>query len=95
MGVLVFSIFRTRNTVQRCTTARERALVIRATAACWLLGFMLVVALIFLPNKGRVMLALPAFFLTVSIARAYHNSRQRLQREQSQRIDLEKMKRAN
>jgi hypothetical protein len=38
---------------------------------------------------------LPGFFLAVTISRAYRNSRARIQQEQRNRVDMDKMKRAN
>ncbi|MDB6156203.1 MAG: hypothetical protein JWL90_4656 [Chthoniobacteraceae bacterium] len=95
LSVLVFAIFRTRNNVRQCATARERDFVIRTSATFWLIGFLFLLGFLFLPNKARLVMMLPGFFLVVTIARAYTNSRARLQQEQSKRVDMEKMKRAN
>ncbi len=95
LGSLIFGIFRTRRGVKRAQTAKERAFIIRTAATAWLLGFLFVLALTFLPNKGRVLLMLPGFFLTVTLGKAWQNSRKQLRERQAQTVDLEKMKRAN
>ena len=98
LGVLIFAIFRTKRSVSTTTSAKERSVAIRTAATCWLLGFIFVLGLVFLPDKARVLMMLPAFFLTVSIRRAIQNARAQLrnaQAQQGQPVDLEKMKRVN
>lgn len=95
LGTLIFAILRTHRGVKRAQTPKERAFVIRTSATAWMLGFLFVLALTFLPNKGRVMLMLPGFFLTVSLGKAWQNSRKQLRERQTQAVDLEKMKRVN
>ena len=80
---------------QRTGSAREKALAIRGVAALAVLGLIFVTALIFLPNRGRVMAMLPAFFLAVALGKAWRNSRERLRRAEQERVDLERMKRVN
>ena len=41
-------------------SAAERAFTVRFTAFVWLVGLLFVAAFIFLPNKGRVIMMLPA-----------------------------------
>ena len=93
LGVLVFAILRTHRSVQRCESPRERNFVIRTSVALWLAGILLAVALVFLPNRGRVVMLLPGLFLALSVTRALRNSRHRLREERAGRVDLEKMKR--
>jgi L-asparagine transporter-like permease len=95
IGFLIWSAFTTQRSVQQSRTPQERAFVIRATAICWLVGFLFVLALIFLPNKGRVVMMLPAFFIAVALGKAWRNTRERLRREEQQRVDFERMKRVN
>lgn len=95
LGVLIFAIFRTNQSVQRAQTPREKGFMIRVAATVWLVGFMFLLALIFLPNKARVLMLLPGFFLAVTIGKAWRNARARLQQQQSGRVDIDKMKRVN
>jgi hypothetical protein len=95
LGVLVFAILRTHRNVQRCESPRERSFVIRTSVALWIAGILLAVALIFLPNRGRVLMLLPGVFVALSVTRALRNSRHRLREERAGRVDLEKMKRVS
>ena len=95
LAVLIFGIFKTRRTVQQTQTAKERFFAIRASAFTWLVGILLFAAFVFLPNKQRVLMLLPAFVIVVSVAKLWTNARARLRRENQERIDLERMKRVN
>jgi fatty acid desaturase len=76
-------------------TAREKALAIRGIAMLVVLAVVFVGALLFLPNKARVLMMLPAFFVAVTVGKAWRDSRRRLRRAEQERVDLEKMKRIN
>ncbi len=95
LGSLVFSIFRIRRALDQCKNPQERYFLVRTTIFWWLLGFLFLNAFLFLPNKGRVLLLLPVLFVGVAGARMWTNARTRLRRQASEKIDLEKMKRAN
>ena len=95
LALLGYSLWGMQRTDGRTGSAREKALAIRGIAAFAVLALMFVAALIFLPNRGRVLMMLPAFFLAVAIGKAWRNSRERLRRVEQERVDLEKMKRVN
>jgi hypothetical protein len=52
-------------------------------------------ALLFLPNKARILLMIPVFFGSIAIARFFRDTRARMRREAEGRMDLERMKRVN
>lgn len=91
--VLGYIAWHTSRTVRRRTTPQEKALAIRAAAVFWLMGFAFLAALIFLPNRARVFMLLPAFFVAVAVGKGWRNSRERLRREKQTQVDLERMKR--
>jgi 4-hydroxybenzoate polyprenyltransferase len=93
--LLGYSFWGMQRTPQRTSSTREKALAIRGIAMLIVLGIVFIAALLFLPNKARVLMMLPAFFVVVGVGKAWRNSRERLRREEQQRVDLEKMKRVN
>jgi hypothetical protein len=93
LALLIFGVFSTHRTVRRSGTPAERATAIRVAAFTWLLGFLFLVAFIFLPNKQRALLMLPAFLAAVSLAKLWRNLRARSKRETDSRVDIERMKR--
>ena len=95
LAVLLFGVFRTHRSVRRSVTAEERGMAIRVSAFAWLTGFLVLAAFIFLPNKQRVIMLIPAFIFAVSFARFWRDKRARLRRETDERANLERMKRVN
>ncbi len=95
LALLLFGVFRTHRSVRRSVTAEERGMAIRVSAFAWLMGFIFVIALIFLPNKQRVIMMLPAFIFAVAFAKFWRDKRARLRRENEERVNLERMKRVN
>lgn len=93
LAVLGYIVWRTSRAVRQSTTAREKTLAIRAAAVFWMMGFVFLAALIFLPNRARVFLMLPVFFFAVAVGKGWRNTRERLRREKRARVDLERMKR--
>jgi len=91
--VLAYIVWRTSRTVRRSTTPQEKAHAIRSAALFWLLGFAFVAALVFLPNRARVFMMLPAFFIAVAVGKGWRNARERLRRQRQSQVDLERMKR--
>jgi hypothetical protein len=79
----------------RAGSAAERAFTIRFTAFTWLIGFLFVGAFIFLPNKGRVVMMLPVFLVTVSLAKWWKNSRARLRNEAAMDSKFQRARRVN
>lgn len=95
LALIAYGLWRIRRSVRSAGSARERALIIRGAAATWLFGFLLIVAFLYLPNKARVLMMVPVFLLSVGLARAWRNVRDRLRGEEQIRGDFEKMKRVN
>ena len=95
LALLLFGVFRTHRSVRRSVTAVERGMAIRVSAFAWLMGFIFLIALIFLPNKQRVIMMLPAFIFAVAFAKFWRDKRARMRRENAERVNLERMKRVN
>ncbi len=58
----------------------ERSFAYRFTIFSWLLAFVFVIAILFLPNKGRILMLVPVFIAGMSLARWWQHSRERLRR---------------
>ena len=95
LAVLIYGVFRTQRTVRRSASPAERAVAVRVSAFAWLVGFLFLLAFVFLPNKQRVIMLLPAFIFAVSFAKFWRDKRNRLRREDDERAKLERMKRVN
>ena len=95
LAVLIYGVFRTQRTVRRSASPAERAVAVRVSAFAWLVGFLFLLAFVFLPNKQRVIMLLPAFIFAVSFAKFWRDKRDRLRREDNERAKLERMKRVN
>ncbi len=93
--LLIFSIWKTHRSVQRSHTVQERAFTMRVSIFSWFMGFLLLAAVLFLPFRALMLLLLPVGFGVISVAKFLRDARIRLQREQQERVDLERMKRAN
>jgi uncharacterized membrane protein len=90
---IIFGTMRAQRQLRQSRTEQERAFVIRTISATVLFGIVFTGLLLFLPNKARVLLLLPAFVLGVSLVKAWHQTRMRLRRKAADRIDFERMKR--
>lgn len=95
LAVLLYGIFHTHRSVRRSASPAERAVAIRVSAFAWLVGFIFLLAFVFLPGKQAVIMMLPAFIFAVSFARFWRDKRARLRRESGERTNLERMKRVN
>ncbi len=97
IAMIAYAMWKSSRTVRASQSAQERSVAIRALAAAWFLAFVFVVALIFSPDKVRVILLLPAFFAATALARGWRNVRTRLRESQTEkeRVDFERMKRVN
>lgn len=91
--VIVFGALRTQRAGQAPKSDREKAFAIRTAAAGVLFALVFVALLFVLPNKGKVLMLLPAFFLALSLGKAWHATRERLRRKEQDRVDFERMKR--
>jgi hypothetical protein len=78
----------------RSADERERAVTIRMTIFTWLLGAVLVLGLVLVPNKQRVLMMVPAFFIATVVGRIWKRARARLRRER-EAPNIERMKRLN
>jgi hypothetical protein len=93
--VLIVAIFSTRRSVRRSRSDAERFFAVRLALFSWVGGFAFLVALIFLPNKQRVLLMIPLFFAAVTVAKLWRDGRARIRREHEERDRLDRMKRIN
>jgi hypothetical protein len=93
LGVLVYFVWKTNRTVQISQSAKERYFAMRASIFMWFVGFLLLAAFLFLPNKVRVLLLIPIVFGGLRVARFLRDARARLRRESQGSVDLERMKR--
>ncbi|MGB8170032.1 MAG: hypothetical protein WCF18_21190 [Chthoniobacteraceae bacterium] len=73
----------------------ERSFAVRFTIFSWLLAFIFIVAILFLPNKGRILMLVPVFIAGMSLARWWQNSRERLRREAQAETDFARARRIN
>ena len=95
LAILLFGVFRTHRSVRRSASAEERAIAIRVSAFAWLVGFIFLIAFLFLPGKQRVILMLPAFIFAVAFAKFWRDKRARLRRASEEQTRLDRMKRVN
>lgn len=95
LAVLVFGLVRTRWNARGVVSAEERGIAIRLGSAAWLLGFAFAAGFLFLPNKERVLLLIPAFVVAVSLAKFWRDKRNRLRHESAEATRIERMKRVN
>ncbi len=95
LAVLIFGVFRTHLSVRRSTSAEERGIAIRFSAFAWVVGFLFLLAFIFLPNKQGVILMVPAFIVAVGLAKFWRDKRADLRRKSAEQTRLDRMKRVN
>jgi hypothetical protein len=95
IGLIAYALWSTQRSVRRTSSARERSLAIRGALFFWVLTFLFILALVFLPNRGRVLMMIPAFLITAWGMKAYRNSRERLRSETQDQGNIERMKRVN
>src|SRR5687767_11276490 len=85
---IIFGAMRTQRQLRQSRNEQERAFVIRTVAAIALFTIVFTTLLLFLPNKARVLLLLPAFVVGISLVKAWHQTRMRLRREAAGQIDF-------
>ena len=78
----------------RSRSEKERAVTIRMTIFTWLLGAVLVLGFVLVPNKQRVLMLVPAFFISVVVGKVWKAARRRIRRDRDQ-PDIDRMKRIN
>lgn len=93
--LLIFGIWKTHRSVQHSQTQQERAFTMRVSIFSWFVGFLLLTAILFLPFRALMLLLLPVGFGVITVAKFLRDARMRLQREEQERVNLERMKRAN
>ena len=93
--VLIIGVFSTHRSVRRSRSEAERHFALRLAIFSWLAAIGFLIALMFLPNRQRVLMMIPLFLVTVSIAKLWRDGRARLRREHEERDRFERMKRIN
>ena len=93
--VLIVCVFGTHRTVRRSRSEAERFFAMRVALFSWVSGFAFLIALLFLPNKQRVLLMIPIFVVAVTVAKLWRTGRARLRREEEERGSLDRIKRVN
>ena len=94
--VLIGGVLSTHFSVRSSRTEKERFFNIRIAAFYWLLGIVFVGALLFLPNKQRLLVIAPAAAGALGLTRLLKNARSRVRREAAPpRVDVDQMKRVN
>ena len=84
-----------RWTAWRKRSEAERSFAVRFTIFSWLLAFVFVLAILLLPNKGRVLMLVPVFLVGMTLAKWWQNTRERLRREAAATSDFERARRIN
>lgn len=95
LAVLLVGVFWPGVAAWKASSAPERAFAVRFTVFAWLVGFLFVLAFLFLPNKGRIVMLLPVFLTAVSLVKWWKNSRARLRREAQLDTNFERARRVN
>jgi uncharacterized membrane protein len=75
--------------------AQGRFFAIRSWAFTGLVAFLFLLAFLFLPDKGRVLLLIPIFLFGTTVARWMSKSRERLRRQTREQANFERAKRIN
>lgn len=94
LALLVWTLW-PRIQAWKASSDAERAFATRFTVFAWLVGFLFVLAFLFLPYKGRIVMLLPVFLVAVSLAKWWKNSRARLRREAGLDANFERARRIN
>lgn len=90
---VIASSFPVASSVRRSRSAAERAVAWRMSACAWMLGLLFIAALVFLPNKHRVLMLAPMLLAAVGIGKIWRQAKRRARREAA--LDFERMKRVN
>ena len=93
--VLIVGIFSTHRSVRRSRSEAERAFALRLALFSWMATVVFVIALMFLPNRQRVLLMIPIFLVAVTVAKLWRDGRSRLRRADEERNRFDRMKRIN
>jgi len=91
VAALAASLFGPLYDPKRTKSQKERSVSIRLTLFSWMLGTLLIVGLVFSPNKVRVLMLAPVLVIAIGIGRVFKSARARAR--QAERLNLEEMKR--
>jgi len=95
LALVLFGVWKTHRSVQRSQTAQERYFTMRASIFSWLVGFVVLAGVLFLPFRVLVLLLVPVAFGGLSVVKFLRDARERLRRENEERVDIDRMKRVN
>ncbi|MEP6672971.1 MAG: hypothetical protein ABJF10_27660 [Chthoniobacter sp.] len=95
LGIVLFGVWKTQRSVQRSQTAQERYFTMRASIFSWFVGFLVLAGLLFLPFRVVALLLVPVAFGGLTVAKYLRDARERLRRENEERVDIDRMKRVN
>jgi len=95
LSIVLFGVWKTHRSVQRSATAQERYFTMRASIFSWFVGFVLLAVLLFLPFRVLVLLLVPVVFGGLTVVKFLRDARERLRRENQERVDIDRMKRVN
>lgn len=84
-----------RWTAWKSRSPAERSFALRFTIFSWLMAFIFIVAILFLPNKGRVLMLIPVFLTGMSLAKWWQHTRERLRRDAEAASSFERARRIN
>ena len=93
--VLIVGIFSTHRSVRRSRSEAERHFALRLALFSWVAAVGFLIALMFLPNRQRVLLMIPIFLVATTVAKLWRDGRSRLRREHEERDRFDRMKRIN
>ncbi|MDQ3622771.1 MAG: hypothetical protein M3463_09810 [Verrucomicrobiota bacterium] len=93
--LLIIGVFQTHFQVRRSQSDKERDFMVRVSIFAWMLGLLFLAALLFLPTQQKVLAFLPGAVFALGLGRVWRAAKARIRREESARINFEKMKRAN
>lgn len=94
--LLIIGVFQTHFQVRRSQSDKERDFMVRVSIFAWMLGFLLLAALLFLPTQQMKVLALlPGTVFALALSRVWRSAKARIRKEESARLHFEKMKRVN
>ncbi len=79
----------------RKTAARETSVLFRMAMFSWVLGLVFLAAFLFLPNKQRLLILVPASFAAVMVAKVWKSAQLRARQADQGRVDFERMKRVS
>jgi len=95
LAIVVWLCWRTVMGVHRSTNRREQALAVRGAVALWILGAIFLGAMVALPGRGRLLLAIPLVLVMGGAWKAYRNSRREIRESANLEAKLDRMKRVN